>query len=206
MSNLVQNGIVKLEGLNNIYLPQNFKVKYSLDCSNSNLEKLPEGLEVVGDLIIKNSLIKVIPKNAIIHKDIYCDNINLIIEEGAVIGGKIITPITEYYPAVPEDNLIITETKDRIVYLKKHILNTPSNYPDADYWYPTLTFYDNIYSGQINAVSYVNKDGEEYYLSCSTFSNSFFVVNYHMAKARGIDKYKDYDIINSVITKRRTTI
>lgn len=193
MSKFVQNGIMYLKNAFVPYLPENFKTEYSLDCTDSELTFLPNGLEVGGDLIIGNAYIEELPERLIVGGNINMIQKELPLPKDAIVGGKIITPFSEYIPPHPEGHYIKTDDGIEVLYRNVKILTQEDIIAD-DFYYPELRYYKNLNpSMNIAAVQYT-ENGQTYTFSCTGVKDAKSKVDWHRAKLKGIDKYESYDI------------
>lgn len=193
MSKLIQNGTMYLKNIMLPYLSENFKTEYSIDCTDSDLTFLPDGLEVGGDLIIGNAYIEELPKGLIVGGNIIMLEKELKLPQDAIVGGKVITPTNEYYPSFPVGHYIKTDDGFDIIYRKVRIL-TPEDIIADDFYYPELRYYKSLNpKTSISAVQYT-ENGQTYTFSCQGVKDAKSKVDWHRAKIKGIDQYKDYNI------------
>ena len=111
MKNLIENKVMYLKDIYLPSLPNNFKTEYSLDCNDSELTFLPDGLEVGGDLIIGNAYIEDLPEDLIVCGNLIMLYRTLLIPESAIIGGKIITKNGNIIPNNTNKNHYIKNQK-----------------------------------------------------------------------------------------------
>ena len=188
---LVENGIMKMSGLS-LTLPENFKVNYSLDLTDSEILQLPNGLNVEGSLILGNSKINALPSKLIVGEDLIMTT-ELKIPEDALIGGFIITPNRKNPAPLRKNHFITTDDQLVVIYRNEKIVTEERIHDFEDYYFPKTTYYQNINKNYKNAIKYI-EDNKTYVLSCKDLKDGFYKIYWNRAKVFGIDKYKNYDI------------
>ena len=140
MSKIVENGTMYLKNVFSEFLPEKFKTQYSLDCNDSELTFLPDGLEVGGDLIIGNAYIEDLPEDLFVTGNLIMLHKTLEVPDSAIIGGKIITKNGYLEPKnTNEKHCIITNNGEKILFKNKKQIMQESNLPN-DFYFPKLIF------------------------------------------------------------------
>lgn len=193
MNKIVQDNIMYLKNIVLSSLPENFKTEYSLDCTDSDLTYLPDGLEVGGDLILGNSYIEELPARLIVGGNIIMKENELPLPKDVIVGGLVITPTIDYCPPYPEGHFIETDDGHKIIYRNVKILAQEDIITD-DFYYPQLRYYKHLNPDEVyNAVQYT-ENGKTYTFSCTGVRDAKSKVDWHRAKLKGIDNYANYDI------------
>lgn len=193
MKNIIRDNTMYLEDVILSSLPENFKCRYSLDCNNSSITQLPNGLEVCGDLIIGNAYIEDLPSGLIVFGDIHMEEKDIPLPKDALVGGQVYDKNGVYTPVLHTDHYIKADDGKGIFYKKSETIISESDLP-LDYYYPKILFYKNLNPKEnIHIVEYT-ENGITYRLSCDSLSDGVNKVNWNRAKINGIDRFKDYDI------------
>lgn len=194
MSNkIVQDGVMYLKNIILFSLPDNFKTEYSLDCSDSDITCLPEGLEVGGNLILGNSRIEDLPARLVVGGDVIMKERELLLPKDAIVGGTVVTPNNCYTPPLPEGHYVITDTGITVIYKNVKFI-VPEEVIEDDFYYPQLRYYKNINLDQIyNAVQYT-EHGFTYTFSCTTMKDAKYQVDWHRGMLNGMGNYTFYNI------------
>lgn len=118
--------ILKLANTQVKNLPNNFFYPYSLDLTDSSIEKLPEGLIVLGDLIIGNAPVNYLSGTSFIGGDLDASlKNNFIIENGAIVMNRVYgsryNKISLPYKTIT-DKMVIGENGEVVYYQNKIVV------------------------------------------------------------------------------------